>query len=271
MGSFILCQTQKAEHPFYVENIAVNIYSMEELCYFLYHNLYLIDRTIINEELCAWIGDELKLAQLAAKLKLKVGKFASAEDFLYPIFKEINYLTYEELKELNRRLKKMDEETVLERQKKKGDSLVENGMYVSAIRVYQKLLAQERTEQEPVGFTASVYHNLGCAYSYLFQMEKAVECFEKAYLAAPNSESMKTYLLAYRSVRTPIEYESRLEELSADEEIRQAVARELERFSRIPEPPVYSQHIDELLETFTSQYQRSAAGGKIALDMEKWV
>ena len=260
MGSFILCQTQKAERPFYIETIAVNIYSLEELCYFLYHNLYLIDRTIINDELCVWIREELKLAQLAAKLKPKVGKFASAEDILYPIFKEINYLTYEELKELNRRLKKMDEETISERQKKKGDSLVENGMYVSAIRVYQKVLASETEENEPAGFSACVYHNLGCAYSYLFQMEKAVECFEKAYQAAPNEETLKTYLLAYRSVRTPIEYESRLEELSVGEETKNAVARELERFSRIPEQPVYSQHIDELLETFTTQYQRSAAG-----------
>ena len=259
MSGFILCQTQKAKHPYYIENIAMNIYSMEELCYYLYHNLYLIDRTIINEELCVWIQEELKLPQLAAKLKPKVGKFASAEDILYPIFKEINYLTYEELKELNRRLKKMDEESLPERKKQKGDALVDNGMYVSAIRLYQKLLKEEEKENANEGFLSSVYHNLGCAYSYLFQMEKALECFEKAFQAAPSKESMKTYLLAFGSVRTPIEVESRLAELAGGEEIRKEVSAARESFSRIPEQPVYSQHIDELLEAFTSQYQRSVS------------
>ena len=51
MGSCILCRTKRAEKPFYIENIGVNIYSIEELCYFFHHNIYLIDGTLINEEL----------------------------------------------------------------------------------------------------------------------------------------------------------------------------------------------------------------------------
>ncbi len=85
----------------FIENISTNVYSLEELCYYLYHNLYLIDRTIMNEELCSWIQEELALPGLAAKLRPALGKFASVEDIVYPVFKEINYLTYEELKELN--------------------------------------------------------------------------------------------------------------------------------------------------------------------------
>ena len=39
MSGYILCQTKKADKPFFVESINTNIYSLEELCYFLYHNL----------------------------------------------------------------------------------------------------------------------------------------------------------------------------------------------------------------------------------------
>ena len=98
MSGYILCQTGRAEAPYFIENISMNIYSLEELCYYLDHNLYLIDQTILNEGLCNWIQEELKLPALAAKLRPKMGKFASAEDLVYPVFKEINYLTYEELK-----------------------------------------------------------------------------------------------------------------------------------------------------------------------------
>ena len=61
---------------------------------------------------------------------------------MYPIFKEINYLTYEELKVLNSRIQKLDNEMPAVRDKRKGDSLIENGMYVNAIHVYQKALGE---------------------------------------------------------------------------------------------------------------------------------
>ena len=102
-----------------------------------------MDSSVINENLCIWISEELDLPRLAAKLRPHLGKFASAEDVLYPVFKEINYLTYDELKALNVKLAKLDQEAPLLRKKRKGDALVANKMYVSAIKVYQQLLKKE--------------------------------------------------------------------------------------------------------------------------------
>lgn len=59
MSGYILCQAKKAQTPYFIENISTNIYSLEELCYYLYHNLYLVDKTIVNEGLCGWIAEEL--------------------------------------------------------------------------------------------------------------------------------------------------------------------------------------------------------------------
>lgn len=257
MSGYILCQTKKAKTPYFIENISTNIYSLEELCYYLYHNLYLVDRSIINEGLCTWISEELALPRLAAKIKPHLGKFASMEDVLYPIFKEINYLSYEELRVLNGKLARLDVEAPLLREKRKGDALVENGMYVNAIRVYQNLLRRDGLEAAREGLTESIYHNLGCAYSYLFQMEKAVECFEKAYELGKSQEALKCFLLAFRSVKTPIEYESKLTELAVSADQKEEISQTLEKFAKKPETPVYSQHIDEMLEQFTRDYHRS--------------
>ena len=68
--SYILCKTKTAKKPFFIENISTNIYSMEELCYYLYNNLYLIDDTLLNEKLCVWLKDELGLQGLSKKLRL---------------------------------------------------------------------------------------------------------------------------------------------------------------------------------------------------------
>ena len=59
MSGYILCQTKKAQRPYFIENISMNIYSIEELCYYLYHNLYLADHTVFNEEYAT--GSEMSL------------------------------------------------------------------------------------------------------------------------------------------------------------------------------------------------------------------
>lgn len=70
MSGYILCQVKKAEKPFYIENISTNIYSIEELCYYLYNNLYLVDSSLISSKLCTWLEEELELPKLAAKRNL---------------------------------------------------------------------------------------------------------------------------------------------------------------------------------------------------------
>ena len=257
MSGYILCQTKKAEVPYYIENISTNIYSLEELCYYLYHNLYLVDSSVINENLCVWISEQLELPRLAAKIRPHLGKFASAEDVLYPIFKEINYLTYEELKALNVRLAKWDQEAPVLREKRKGDALVENRMYVNAIRVYQKLLKRENLDQAKQGLTMNIWHNLGCAYSYLFQMEKAMECFWEAFLTEGREEELICYLLAYRSVKKPEEYQKKLVELKVTEEVKEELKNRLDAFSKRTEAPVGVRKTDEILEKLTREYHRS--------------
>ena len=132
MSGYILCQTKKAQRPYFIENISMNIYSIEELCYYLYHNLYLADHTVFNEELCNWLRDELELVHLAAKLKQNLERNVSVEEMIYPVFKEINYLTYEEMKGFNSRIVTYGKEKAAVRQKRKGDALTENGMPISA-------------------------------------------------------------------------------------------------------------------------------------------
>ena len=64
LSGYILCQTKTADSPYFIENISTNIYTLEELCYYLFHNLYLIDDTVMNERLCLWLQDELNLPGL---------------------------------------------------------------------------------------------------------------------------------------------------------------------------------------------------------------
>ena len=257
MSGYILCQTKKAKIPYYIENISTNVYSLEELCYYFYHNLYLIDESILNERLCRWLQEELELPKLAAKLRPLFERNNSIEEFLYPVFKEINYLTYEEMKSLNMQIQKLAEEAPFLREKRKGDALVENGMYVHAIQVYQKLLEEETLEEVREGFTEDIFHNLGCAYSYLFQMEKAVECFRRAYEGSRSKDALIAYLLAFGVTKTSEEYQNLVRRLGVEKEVLREIKEKLAEFGKKPEIPTDYENIDETLQKLTRDYHRS--------------
>ena len=69
MGSLILCHKKKAKHPYEISRIHMRIYTIEELCYYFCNNLYLVDYTIINRQLCDWLDEELELYSLADELR----------------------------------------------------------------------------------------------------------------------------------------------------------------------------------------------------------
>ena len=256
MSGYILCQVKKAEKPFYIENISTNIYSIEELCYYLYNNLYLVDSSLISSKLCTWLEEELELPKLAAKLKPYIGREAGLEEVLYPIFKEINYLAYEELRILNGRIERRNKESEEIREKRKGDALIENRMYVNAIRVYQKLLEKDSREISRE-MRERILHNQGCAYSYLFQMEKATEYFRKAYEGSRSREALEAYLIAFGMTRTSSEYEKMAKSIGTEKEVLQNIRERLQEFSKTPELVVNKTNMDEILTRLTREYHRS--------------
>ena len=86
MSGYILCQTKRPKSLILWRTSARIFIHWKSFCYYLYHNLYLVDSSVMNEGLCIWISEELDLPRLAAKLRPHLGKFASIEDVLYPIF-----------------------------------------------------------------------------------------------------------------------------------------------------------------------------------------
>ena len=257
MSGYILCQVKKAQKPYSIENISTNIYSIEELCFYLCHNLYLVDESIRNEELLRWLEEELGLGKLAVKLQSHLRRNEALEEFLYPILKEINYLSYEEMRSLNGQLDKMEEEPLVIHRKKRGDCLVENGMYVNAIQTYREAL---KAEEPRPGFYAGIYHNLGCAYSYLFQKEEALECFEKAYGISHTLSALRTFLIAFYHCKGKEAYESKLKELEVDITTRQKIQEEIDRIKeQSAKIEVEEKEIDSVLERLTVEYHRSTS------------
>lgn len=253
MSGYILCQVKRAKIPYYIVNISTNIYSIEELCYYMYHNIYLLDDSIINEQLCDWLRDELHLRRLYQKLYPLLDERQYMGEFILPIFKEINYLTHDQFREMNEKLKQFEQQPEAVKRKLKGDYLVEHEKYMNAIRVYQSALEKAQNTTMGEQFCGSIYNNIGCAYASLFQMEEAMECFKKAYDMLHTGAALKSYLFAARMNGGTQMYEALAGELAVGEEIRKEVDERMAEALRVEFP----KNLDQALTEWTRQYHRN--------------
>ena len=143
MGNLILCHDKHATHPYEITRIHCRIFTIEELCFYLCNNLYLIDYTIMNEQLCTWIEEEIGMKELADSLRDVLRLRGSVEKFVLTILKASRIYREPQMIHIQNVLEHLKNQRDIERQKYKGDNLLESGEIEEAILVYQSILNQE--------------------------------------------------------------------------------------------------------------------------------
>lgn len=179
MSGLILCRDKTVTHPYYVKELGLHLYTGEELCYFIYHDILLINEDFLDERLFDFLeqlGEE-KLADRARRLKEQAGLF----DVLYLLLQELHYYTASELFAFRRQLEELSDSSYSARLKAKGDYLFECGQYYHAIRVYDQVLEQDARELSDPEFVAKLWHNKGCCNARLEMYDEAMYCMDKAY------------------------------------------------------------------------------------------
>lgn len=217
--SYDLCLLEPAKRPYYIETIRTEIYSLEELCFYLYHNIYLIDETIMNERLCDWLRDELHLTKLYRQLYEQLEKKSGAGFFVLPIFREAGYLTQQQIREFQERLSRLEVQSADMKQKLRADYLVKERMYTRAIWEYRQILARRNPGKLGISFYAVIWNNLGAAYAGLFAFREAADCFFEAYSLGKTKDALRKYVSALPLFLNEQEYEEKLKELRSDREL----------------------------------------------------
>lgn len=198
MGELLLCNESIAAMPYYIEGISLNLYSIEEMCYYISNNTFLIERDFMCEELCTWIANEAKLPTLAEKLRDILRAEGLLSDFVLQILQASGYCSMQEMQEIIFTIRQMEEKSDFECNKIRADKLLENEKYLSSIYEYKRLLDQDGIENENAILVGNIWHNLGTAYARLFLFEEAIKCYKKAYKLNEKTESIRECLLAYR-------------------------------------------------------------------------
>ena len=204
MGKVLLCTGNYASKPYRFERICVNVYCIEELCYLLSANPFIIDAGIMDKQLAEWIDTECGLTELGHQLLNLLHKGIQPGIFVDTILDYVNYNTEAERERIQEALTGSAGLTDCERAKKQGDYLVNNKKYQLAITEYDKLLLQ--LPEAETELRASIYHNMGVAYGNLFLFESAARYFKRAYELSGIEESGIHYLIAQRKQMSDGEY-----------------------------------------------------------------
>ena len=235
MGTVRLCVHELAKTPFWMETTGIHIFSIEELAYYLYENIYLIDERMIDEKLYDWIERELGMKSLAERLQKGRSTGTHVYNQVMNILQASEYYTEKELNDLSEKIKTISGMQEQERMKYKGDELAQNKNYWGAINEYEKLLSIRQNSKLSMEFYGNVWNNLAACYGKLFLFEKAASCYENAYQYQKNSEYRERAYYARKLAFYGEEWaEELLENKISEEFLKQAdkVLEELEEASR---------------------------------------
>ncbi|MBE5915367.1 MAG: hypothetical protein E7273_00825 [Pseudobutyrivibrio ruminis] len=229
MSTLIYCANSIAATPYYIEEASLNVYSLEELSYFMLNNIYLLSTRLMNAELCNWIGRELKQPKLASELLSMVQNNSPLHIFVGHILNANGYASNKEIKDALAIISTFENKSEAERKKLRADRLMAGGKLVDAMYEYETLLSDEVAKTMSRITEGDVYHNLGCAFAKLFFFEEACRCFDEGYKRNQKKQTLYQLLYSARCAKNKQmfdEYVSKYQVSRADvEEVLQIVSR----------------------------------------------
>lgn len=206
-GSFVLmselwiCREQTAKTAFWTEYPEMEIWNIEEMCYYLYQNIEQIDEGTINETFFSWLEKELLMQELASEVSKQFKQGKSTLWCAWFILKEVGMYTEEELGEIRTYCLAMENKDAFECQKLKADRSLMNKKYFRSIQEYYRLLSMGESGKQSLRLLGDIWHNLGVAHARLFLFEEAADYFAKAYELNKNEETFLAQQEALRMMK----------------------------------------------------------------------
>lgn len=205
MSGLILCDTEAVKHPLAVRELGIHLYSKEELAYYIYNYVFLLENDFLGENLLRFISDEIGMPKLAAKIKKWSGDSPDHSQVLYMILQDLHYYSEAELVSFRNDLEWIKKAAPSERIKRKADYMLGQKKYTAAITLYDSILSGEQDSAMSKSFMGLLYHNRAMAHAGLFEYEKSMNGLIRAYECLKTEALLKEmYFLCLLSERRDI-------------------------------------------------------------------
>ncbi|MBO4845459.1 MAG: hypothetical protein J5525_04045 [Lachnospiraceae bacterium] len=226
MSNVLLCSGKLATNPYFVKEACMHLYCVEELCYYVFNNAFLLDDSFVSEKLVKWISEELELERLGSIVRSVMESDAPLANLARALNNEVGYYTEEEWSGLIEDIESNSRMSLDVRKKVRADGLLKAGRFGKALEEYENILCDISDSDEQL--IAGIYHNLGVCAAKMFLFDRAAYYFEKAYENYANTESYREMLWALKLALEPTEYLEFLSEHKESYEDSLEVERQME-------------------------------------------
>lgn len=212
MGKLILCSGVRTNMPYIITQLGIRIFSMEELCYVLYHHVFMLEEEMFCDSLFDFIDTELMLPERAAKLRLLKNQKADLKTIVTVILCSTDYYTEAEIKGL---LKTLDEVIGMPEVKRnciKANNYLKEQQYSQAAGEYEHIIHSREAAQLTPEEYGDLFHNLAVARVHITGLKEATKLFCEAYERNHREESLVQYLSALLMSNNEEEYEKKAKE-----------------------------------------------------------
>lgn len=182
-GRLILTNNKMNTVPFYFNLSGMRVYSCEELCYYIYQNIYAVSDETFGEDLIYWIDKNLEERGLVKRLREAKKNKRTVKEMVRTVLMSVDYYSKDEVEALQGIIEEIEMQNPIENRKVEGDNYLRYGKLLEAVETYKKvdLMVEESEEEVCQEFLGNVYHNMGAAFAKLGHGSAALECFSKAF------------------------------------------------------------------------------------------
>lgn len=229
----ILPMGNYAQTAYCFERLEMKIYCVEELCYVLKENAFLLSPDIMSDELAEFIGVQCALPELARELYALMHQKGSLAGFVSLILQYVGLYDDDVIRKVESTLKLSSGMTDYEKRKIRIDYLVEKKRFSTALEGYEDLLESmailSSGERDAISkVIAGTYHNMGVAYANLLRYSEAADVFRRAYDISGRRDSFMSFLAAKRMELAETDYVSFVAEIIENHNETLALEKELE-------------------------------------------
>lgn len=195
MSGLKLCMGMVAK-PYYVEEMDINLYSIEEMAYYLYNNVYIVNRDFFNEKLTTYLREEYNMPELADRIEKAIKYGDSYAELVMILVSASGYYDRDELLELQYILERIGDKSVDERMLLKAEMFVKKGKYSKAYDIYKKIIKRNsRCADKKI--MPQLWKSMGIIYIRRFDYKGAAVCFEKSLGFENNEDTVEKLIMAY--------------------------------------------------------------------------
>lgn len=244
MSRVYLCHPHRALRPYYFDDLDINIYSAEELCFLLITYVPLLSEEFFGRRLIRWLSSELKMHRLARILTSFQEKgTADIETYVFAVLSDLHYLDAAGQEALTKEIRRFEELPLPGKKKKRADVLISCKKYMRGLEGYKDILRMGKTSHLGIRFTGSIYHNMAVAYAGLFQMEEAISCLKNAWEILMTQEALRDYLIAVY-MKDSQSYRKLADDLGLDKDLRAEFENDLKNLKPRKRPADLSRQLD---------------------------